>query len=72
MTTTEQNKLIEFVTKFIEPKQLALFIRRYKEQTVRLVLKKEDDVYNKDWISEGHFWLTELCEVLDPQLEKDS
>lgn len=71
MTTAEQNKLVEFLTQFIKPKELALHIRRYKEQTVRLVLQKDDDVYNKDWISEGHHWLTELCEILDPQLEKD-
>ena len=32
--------------------------------------KKEDDVYKKEWISEGNYWLTELCEALDPQLEK--
>lgn len=69
MTNTEKN-IIEF-TKNIGTEQLALIIRRFKEQTIRIVLKSDEDLYNKEWISEGHFWLTELCEVLDPQLEKD-
>jgi hypothetical protein len=71
MTTEQKTKVIEFISKEVTPEFLALTIRRYKEQTIRLVLQKEDDVYNKDWISEGHYWLTELCEILDPQLEKD-
>ena len=71
MTNTEKN-IIEFITKNIGTEQLALIIRRFKEQTVRMVLKSDEDLYNKDWISEGHYWLTELAETLDPQLEKDS
>ena len=70
MTNTEKN-IIEF-TKNIGTEQLALIIRRFKEQTIRIVLKSDEDLYNKEWISEGHFWLTELAEILDPQLEKDS
>ena len=70
MTATEKHKLIELLTRYTNPQQLALFIRRYQAQTIRLVLEKEDDVYKKEWISEGNYWLTELCEALDPQLEK--
>lgn len=72
MITTEQQQIIEFISKSIGTKELALIIRIFKEQTIRMVLKSDEDLYNKDWISEGHFWLTELAEILDPQLEKDS
>ena len=71
MITTEQQQIIEFISKSIGTKELALIIRRFKEQTIRIVLKSDEDLYNKEWISEGHFWLTELAETLDPQLEKD-
>ena len=71
MITTEQQQIIEFISKSIGTKELALIIRRFKEQTIRMVLKSDEDMYNKDWVSEGHFWLTELAEILDPQLEKD-
>ena len=36
-----------------------------------MMLRTEDNTFNKDWISEGHFWLTQLAEILEPQLEKD-
>ena len=71
MKNTEKN-IIEFIINNVGTEQLALIIRRFKEQTIRIVLKSDEDLYNKEWISEGHFWLTELAETLDPQLEKDS
>ena len=71
MTTAQQNKIIDFFTKGMDEKTVALFLRRFKEETVRFVLKDKEETYNKEWISEGHYWLTELCEILDPQLEKD-
>lgn len=35
-----------------------------------MVLNAEsEDTYCKDWIADGHYFLTELCEILDPKLE---
>ena len=70
METIVKQRLEEFLTKNIEPKELAKYLRRFKYETIKMVLNSEnDDTYCKDWISDGHYFLTELCEILDPQLE---
>ncbi len=71
MNTEQKNKIIEFVSKEVSPEYLALCIRRFKEETIRMMLRTEDDLFNKEWLSEGHFWLTQLAEILEPQLQKD-
>ncbi len=71
MTLEQKNRIIEFISKEVSPVYLALCIRRFKEETIRMMLRTEDNTFNKDWISEGHFWLTQLAEILEPQLEKD-
>ena len=63
-------KLTEFLTKNIEPKDLAKSLRRFEHETIKMVLNAEsEDTYCKDWIADGHYLLTELCEILDPKLE---
>ena len=70
MDTATKQKLEFFLTAMIKEKDLALALRRFTMETVKMVLSATDDqVYNKDWISDGHYYLTELCEILDPQLE---
>ena len=71
MITEQKNRIIEFISKEVSPVYLALCIRRFKEETIRMMLRTEDDLFNKEWISEGNFWLTQLAEILEPQLEKD-
>lgn len=69
MTKELKIKLEEFLTKNIDPKDLAKYLRRFKYETVKMVLNTEDnDSFCKEWISDGHYYLTELCEILDPQL----
>ena len=65
-------KLTEFLTKNIEPKDLAKSLRRFEHETIKMVLNAEsEDTYCKDWIADGHYFLTELCEILDPKLEDE-
>lgn len=72
METDVQQRLEEFLTKNIEPKALAKHLRRFKYETIKMVLQAENnDTYCKDWIADGHYFLTELCEILDPQLEDE-
>ncbi len=71
MNTEQKNKIIEFISKEVSPEYLALCIRRFKEETIRMMLRTEDDLFNKEWISEGHYWLTQFAEILEPQLQKD-
>lgn len=65
-----KQKLEEFLTKNIDEKSLAQSIRRYMHEATRMFINsKEDDYIDKEWISDGHYFLTELCEMLDPQLK---
>ncbi len=65
-----KEKLQEWLTEGITPKDLAMIIRRFKYETIKMVLHTQEEKYCKDWIAEGHYFLTELCEILDPQLEE--
>ena len=71
METTVQKKLIEFLDKDIDAVELAKYLRRFKYETVRMVLTAKDDSFCKEWIADGHYFLTELCEILDPQMMLD-
>ncbi|MDO4763857.1 MAG: hypothetical protein Q4A00_05695 [Flavobacteriaceae bacterium] len=65
-----KEKLEIFLTKSIDEKSLAQSIRRFMHETIRMLINaKDEDFINKDWISDGHYYLTELCEILDPNLE---
>ena len=70
METIVKQRLEEFLTKNITPKELAKSLRRFEHETIKMVLNAEsEDIYCKDWIADGHYFLTELCEILDPKLE---
>ena len=71
MKTEQKNKIIEFISKEVSPEYLALCIRRFKEETIRMLLNADNETFNKEWISEGHYWLTQFAEILEPQLQKD-
>lgn len=72
MDTATKKRLEEFLTKDIDPKVLAKHLRRFKYETVKMVLEAENnDTYCKDWIADGHYFITEFCEILDPQLEDE-
>lgn len=70
LTPQTKEKIIKLFDDNIGTKEFALITRRFTMETIKFLLEsREYDTYKKEWISEGHYWLTELCEILDPQLE---
>lgn len=69
METTVLERLGSFLHGTIAPEELALQFRRLKLEVVRLLLQDEQGLYNKEWLTDGLFYLDALCEVLDPYLE---
>ncbi|MFJ1491987.1 hypothetical protein [Capnocytophaga canis] len=68
------NKLEVFLTNNIDNKSLAQSIRRFMHESIKMVINAEGEnaeILNKQWVSEGHYFLTELCEILDPQLNNE-
>lgn len=49
--------------------EFARHLRRMDDQMINIILRLEDDQYDKKWIEDGHYYLTRFCEVLDPVLE---
>ncbi len=72
MDQLTKERLEEFLTKNIYPKDLAKFLRSFKYEAVKMLLNMEnDDAVRKGWFSDGHYFLTELCEILDPSMEDE-
>lgn len=69
MSTTIE-KLETYLEKEVSAEDLAKFLRRFNYEATRMLLALEnDDTVRKDWFSDGHYFITQLCEILDPQLE---
>ena len=70
MDARTKEKLEYFLTKIVDPEGLAQSLRRFNFEAVKMLLNTEnDDFVRKDWFADGHYYITELCEILDPQLE---
>ena len=63
-----EERLIEFL-KEIDATTLAKHLSRFKYECVKMFLESDSEGITKEWISDGHYFITQLCEVLDPQLE---
>ncbi|MDY3522048.1 hypothetical protein PG614_10450 [Riemerella anatipestifer] len=65
-------KLDKFLKMNIGAVDLAKRLRRFKVETIKMILEMEStDAVRMDWISDGYYFITELCEILDPQLEDE-
>jgi hypothetical protein len=82
MNTTQTDKKIEnqeqlekikvLIESVIYPEKLALILRCFKAETIRLLLNTNDmESCNIEWIRNGVFWIDELSEILDPYLEQE-
>ncbi|MDY3521979.1 hypothetical protein PG291_01830 [Riemerella anatipestifer] len=73
METQIKEKLEHFFTDEISGKSYARELRRFAMETIKMyIVHDENKAYiDKEWISEGHYWLHRLCEILDPQLEDE-
>lgn len=69
--TTE--KLKELFGSTMEKEAFAQLCRKFIYETIGLAFSADDSKWTADpeTIKEGHFWLHELCEILDPQLTKE-
>ena len=72
MDAVLKQKLEHFLTKMVDPEGLAQSLRRFNFEAVKMLLNTEnDDFVRKDWFADGHYFLTELCEILDPSMEDE-
>ena len=72
MEDTVKQRLEEFLVERISPEELAKLLRRFKYEAIKMLLNMDnDDAVRKDWFRDGHYFITEFCEILDPQLEDD-
>lgn len=71
LTPQQQEKFEEFFG-FIDEKALALYLRRFAMEGIKMYIHHSSDAVavDKEWISNGHYWIHEFCELLDPHLEK--
>ncbi len=70
LTAEQRQQLDEMMSRLITPEDMARSARRFIYENTRMMLKLDEEEYNKEWIADGHYWLNELAEILDPQLEK--
>ena len=63
-------RLENYLQKDIYPKDLALRFRRLKLELVKFILQDTEEIYRKDWVSDGLYYLDNLVEMLDPYLEE--
>lgn len=66
-------RLEDFFTREVTADGYALTIRRLLYETIGMSLSIEEEQWalDKGAIQDGHYWLNELCEILDPQLTRD-
>ena len=69
-----EKEVIKKMEKYLEQQiyaaELAKRLRRFKVETIKMILERENtDGVRMDWISDGYYYITEICEILDPQLE---
>lgn len=74
MKTTIQNnevnqRLSIFLEKIIDADDLAKYLRQFLHEAIRLSLIADEQDFRKDRILQGHYFITQLCEILEPHLE---
>lgn len=62
------NKLQTFFADTIELKEFTKRMRRLNYAAVTMQLTSENETH-KEWIADGHYWLTDFLEIIDPNLE---
>jgi len=70
LNTEQQEKLMTFFNEKLDPQEFAKIIRRYNyEMSLMMIRNNEsDNVINKQWVDDGFYWLNELVEIVDPNL----
>lgn len=73
-TAVQENELAHRLDIFLNnqttAKDLALCLRRFQHECIKTYLISENtETISKGVIEDGYFWITELCEILDPHLK---
>lgn len=50
---------------------LAQAIRRFVHEAIQMSFEADQDNIKREWISSGYYFLTEISEILDPQMKKE-
>lgn len=68
-----EGKLNELFVHIISKEEYACLLRKFLYETIGMSFRidKKKWVVNNEVISEGYYWINELCEILDPQLTKE-
>lgn len=65
-------KFKEYLDDVISPEDLAFVFRKYNFLMIRALLENKDSQIEGDFISEAHYHLNELSEILDPYFKKEN
>ena len=66
---TANERLSEFLKSTIEPVTLAKHLRRANYILAISQLTDEESSTDKKWVNDSYFWINELAEILDPNLD---
>ena len=66
---TANERLNEFLKSTIEPVSLAKHLRRANYILAISQLTDEESSTDKKWANDRYFWINELAEILDPNLD---
>ncbi|MEP6931806.1 MAG: hypothetical protein ABI850_17420 [Flavobacterium sp.] len=67
----ENEKLNKFFTDVIDEATMAKHIRRLNYLLTQAVIQEDEtrNVFNREWLDSGFYYLNELAEILDPYLD---
>ena len=66
---TANERLNEFLKSTIEPASLAKKLRRANYILAITNLTDKENSIDMDWANDSYFWINELAEILDPNLD---
>lgn len=68
MSNKESIQIQKFFTSEIDPKAFAKHLRRLNYALLMYAMEDDDNRF-RAWINDGHFWLNQFAETIDPVLE---
>lgn len=66
----QENTLNDFAER-VGTEYLAQAIRRFVHEAIQMSFEADQDNIKREWISSGYYFLTEISEILDPQMKKE-
>ena len=69
-----EEKIKEFLNRDIDPKTLALYLRKYNHAIISNEMERlsvDFEYMYLDEIKDGYYWVNQVAELLDPYLKKE-